>query len=311
MKERQVDREGAVVAHDQASEVPQPRVGAVDDPAPFVPPKCPAILRCRSNTISLLRADQFDSALAQTLLQRIAVVGFVGNHPYRLLPGVMAPPYPDRRERRFREPDFRRGCRVKVLSQGNAAAVDHHHPLRPLAPLGFSDSPAPFFAGAKLPSKNDSLHVNCWRSFNSLRNACQTFSQIPAPPNPATAASRSKDADIPPVSAAHRPRSAESRESLPAHGGSRSTGGPTTILARVRKQGQDILPLRFAQQRTQSGHRPSLGAAESAYLASEKIQLPSFQGPVLGYATASSYTPIDYSAPSPMRLCRLRHKDWR
>jgi hypothetical protein len=40
---------------------------------------------------------------------------------------------------------------VKVVSQRNTAAVDHH-PLRPLAPLGFSDSAAPFFAGAKLPS---------------------------------------------------------------------------------------------------------------------------------------------------------------
>jgi hypothetical protein len=40
---------------------------------------------------------------------------------------------------------------VKVVSQRKTAAVDHHHPLRPLAPLGFSDSAAPFFAGAKLP----------------------------------------------------------------------------------------------------------------------------------------------------------------
>jgi hypothetical protein len=31
-----------------------------------------------------------------------------------------------------------------------------------------------------------------------------------------------------------------------------------------------------------------LGAADSPYLSSQKIQLPSFQDPVLGYATASS-----------------------
>src|SRR6266705_6736288 len=66
----------------------------------------------------------------------------------------------------------------------------------------------------------------------------------------------------------------------------------TAILARFRKQGRDFLPLRFAQQRTRSGHRPSLGAADSAYLSSEKTQLPSFQGPVLGYATASSDLPL-------------------
>jgi hypothetical protein len=73
--------------------------------------------------------------------------------------------------------DLRRGRRVKVVSQRNTLAVDHHHPLRPLAPLGFSDSTAPFFAGAKLPSRNDSLHCNCWRSFNSLKNARQMVSQ--------------------------------------------------------------------------------------------------------------------------------------
>ena len=182
MKERPVNCEGTVVAHDQASEVPQPCVGALDDPAPFVPPKRAAILRGRPNAISLVRTDQFDPPLPQPLSQWIAVVRFVSDYPHRLLAwsaGVMAPPYPDRRERCFREPDFRRGCRVKVLSQRKTAAVDHHHPLRPLAPLGFSDSAAPFFAGAKLPSKNDSLHFNCWRSFNSLRNARQTFSQMP------------------------------------------------------------------------------------------------------------------------------------
>src|SRR5258707_10920904 len=59
------------------------------------------------------------------------------------------------------------------------------------------------------------------------------------------------------------------------------------VLARFGKQGSDFLPLHFRQQRTRPGHRPSFGAADFAYLASEKTQLPSFQEPVLGYATAS------------------------
>src|SRR5271157_2036694 len=128
-----------------------------------VPPQRSAILRRRFLAVGAMRRDQFDSAPREPRAQRIAVVGFVGNHPQGLLPGTpctMAPAYADRRERRFREPDFRRGCRVKVVSQRNTAAVDHHHPLRPLAPLGFSDSAAPFFAGAKLPSRNKSLEFN-------------------------------------------------------------------------------------------------------------------------------------------------------
>src|SRR5207249_10528115 len=60
------------------------------------------------------------------------------------------------------------------------------------------------------------------------------------------------------------------------------------VLARFGKQGSDFLPLHFRQQRTRPGHRPSFGAADFAYLSSEKTQLPSFQEPVLGYATAST-----------------------
>src|SRR5207245_10446979 len=64
------------------------------------------------------------------------------------------------------------------------------------------------------------------------------------------------------------------------------------VLARFGKQGSDFLPLHFRQQRTRPGHRPSFGAADFAYLSSEKTQLPSFQEPVLGYATASNQTEI-------------------
>ena len=182
MKERAIDRERAVVAHHQAAEVSEPGIGAFDDPATSVPPQRSTILCRRFLAAGAMRRDQFDSALCQPLAQRIAVVGFVGDHAQRFLPRTpctMTPTYADRRERCFREPNFRWGCRVKVLSQRKTAAVDHHHPLRPLAPLGFSHSAAPFFAGAKLPSKNDSLHFNCWHSFNSLRNARQTFIQTP------------------------------------------------------------------------------------------------------------------------------------
>jgi hypothetical protein len=60
------------------------------------------------------------------------------------------------------------------------------------------------------------------------------------------------------------------------------------VLARLGKQGSNVLPLHFRQQRTRPGHQPSFGAADFVYLSSEKTQLPSFQGPVLGYATAST-----------------------
>src|SRR6202162_5644772 len=65
----------------------------------------------------------------------------------------------------------------------------------------------------------------------------------------------------------------------------------TTALAlfgRLGEQGGDLVPLRFAQQRTRSGHRPSFGAADLAYLIFSKTQPSSFQGLVHGCATASS-----------------------
>jgi len=182
MKKRSVDRERAIVAHNQTAEISQPSEGALYRPAPFVAPQDPPILRRRMATIRAVRRDQQDATPAQPLPQRIAVITLVGNHPQRLLPRTpptMSPAYADGRERRLREPDLRRGRRTKVLPQRNSAAVDHHHPLRPLAPLGFPDFGAPFFAGAKLPSRKDSLHCNCWRSFNSPRNARQILSQTP------------------------------------------------------------------------------------------------------------------------------------
>src|SRR6266571_5674211 len=182
MKEGAIDCERAIVTHDQATKVAEPGVGAFDDPTALVTSQGTTILRRRFLPVRAMRRDQFDASSCQPLAQRITVVGLVGDHPHRLLSRAtrtMTPTYADRRECGFREPDFRRGCRVKVVSQRKTAAVDHHHPLRPLAPLGFSDSAAPFFAGAKLPSRNDSLHSNCRRSFSSLKNVRQMFNQTP------------------------------------------------------------------------------------------------------------------------------------
>jgi hypothetical protein len=58
-----------------------------------------------------------------------------------------------------------------VVSQRNTFAVDHHHPLCALAPLGPADAFAPFFAGAKLPSTNASDQYSCPFSSSSARNA--------------------------------------------------------------------------------------------------------------------------------------------
>src|SRR5260370_2711458 len=58
-----------------------------------------------------------------------------------------------------------------------------------------------------------------------LETRARLSSRRPAPPSPAAAASRSRDADTPRASPASEHRSAESTESLPGHGGCRSTDG--------------------------------------------------------------------------------------
>ncbi len=180
MKERPINGQRAVVAHHQSAEVAEPSESPFYGPSPFVAPQRPAVLRGGLATILAMRDDQLDAAPGQLLPQRVTVVAAVGDEAFRFLPrtaGPMPPSYADRAERRLGEPDLARGRRTKLVSQRKTRAVDHHHPLRPLAPLGLADSRAPFLAGAKLPSRNASLHFNCWRSFNSPRKARQIVSQ--------------------------------------------------------------------------------------------------------------------------------------
>jgi hypothetical protein len=182
MKEAPVNGKRAVIAHHQSAEVAEPSEGALHNPPSLIASQRSAVLRRRLATILPMRDDQLDAAGRQLLTQGVAIVTTVGDQAAGLLPGTTAEmpvPYADRLERRRDELDLRGGSRVKVVSQRKTLAVDHHHPLRPLAPLGFADSAAPFLAGAKLPSIKDSLHFNCWRSFSSPRKARQIASQTP------------------------------------------------------------------------------------------------------------------------------------
>src|SRR5271157_498893 len=179
MKEGLVNVQRAIVPHDEPTEVAEPSEGAFHGPPSLISPQRPTVLRRRLASIPAMRGDQLDAPRRQLLAQRVTVVPAVGDEADRLLPrtpGPMSSSYSDRCERRLDELDLCRGSRVKVVSQRKTLAVDHHHPLRPLAPLGFADGGAPFLAGAKLPSIKDSLHFNCWRSFNSPRKARQISS---------------------------------------------------------------------------------------------------------------------------------------
>jgi hypothetical protein len=67
-----------------------------------------------------------------------------------------------------------------MYSHRNTLAVDHHHPLRTLAPLGFSDLRAPFFAEANEPSMNVSSQWSRPRASSWPRKARHIRSHVPS-----------------------------------------------------------------------------------------------------------------------------------
>jgi hypothetical protein len=171
-----------VVANQQAAEVSQPRESAFDLPAFAVAPQFPAIVERGFPATAAMRADENNPALQQPPPQRIAVVSLVGHHTQRPRsgPAAASPRHRYFAQRAFRQRHFPRAGRLQLDSQRNTLAVDHHHPLCAFALLGFSDASAPFLAGAKLPSRNDSLQSS--RAFwsSSDRNLRQILSQVPS-----------------------------------------------------------------------------------------------------------------------------------
>jgi len=174
-----IHQQRAVVAHDQSAEISQPRKSALDFPALSVASQRPAILRWWLGSVAAVWTDQLDTPGLQLFPQRVAVVAPVGDETLQFALGSTAPTAGHSYLRQgFLDQLYFRGRRaVQVVSQRNTLAVDHHHPLRALAALGFADAVAPFLAGAKLPSMKLSLQSNWPCSSSSARNRRHTLSQ--------------------------------------------------------------------------------------------------------------------------------------
>jgi hypothetical protein len=149
------------MANEESAELTEPGVGAFDDPASFVPPEFPAVLVTPQFAVVAVRNDELDASLGKPFAQRVGVVGAVRDHAFRLLsrPAFGAWDF-DFRERGFRKRNFSRRGTFQPKSQRKTATVDQYHPLRALGTLGFTNRGAPFFAGAKLPSRNVSSHFS-------------------------------------------------------------------------------------------------------------------------------------------------------
>jgi len=172
MKECTIYNNIAIPADNKAPGICQPRECPLNLIAAPVTPQLTAIMVLLLLVIIPVGANKFDAPIGQASAKRVTVITFVGNKPFGILPWTASvfTRHNDIIQRFFKERRLVRGRRVQVVPQRNSLAVDHHHPLRAFPPLGFPDAGAPFLAGAKLPSINDSLQSSCFFSSSSERN---------------------------------------------------------------------------------------------------------------------------------------------
>lgn len=181
MKEGIVNHNFPILANNQSAIIAEPSEGTLDLPSAFIATHFAAIMVFSLLVVVPIRADQFNPPMSQGLPQWVTIVTFVRNEPLWIFPGstTSLTGHRDVCKRLVQELHFRWGRRVQVVSQRNTLAVDHHHPLRALAPAGFADAEPPFLAGAKLPSIKASDQSSWPRSSKSARNTRQALSQTP------------------------------------------------------------------------------------------------------------------------------------
>ena len=168
------------MTNEQSTELSEPGVGALDDPTPLVASQLSAIFIPSLFVVLPVGCDQFDPSPFPSLSQRVGVVTAIRNHPFRLLPRPASGTRDaDFGERGVRKRNFCRRGTFQPNSQRNTLTVSQYHPLRALATLGFANCFAPFFAGAKLPSRKVSSHLNNPSASRAPSNARHADSQTP------------------------------------------------------------------------------------------------------------------------------------
>jgi len=147
------------MTNQQPTKLSKPGKSPLHDPAALVASHLTSIFIAPVLIVLSVWRKKLDAAFLHALAQRIRIVSGISNYPFWFLPGTaLGPRHADFGQRGFRKRNFMRRGTFQPNSQRKTLTVDQYHPLRPLAPLGFTDGSAPFFAGAKLPSKKVSSH---------------------------------------------------------------------------------------------------------------------------------------------------------
>jgi hypothetical protein len=218
------------MTNQQSAELSEPGVGALDDPTPLVTSQLSAIFEPPLFVVPPIRRNQFDTSPLPSLSQRIGIVAAIGNHPFRVLPRpTRGPRDADFGMRGVRKRNFCRRGTFQPNSQRNTLTVSQYHPLRALATLGFTNCFAPFFAGAKLPSKKASSHLNKPSASRAPARFARHTARRLVLPIAATGANRSKATDTHRAGDAMPHRSAEPTECLPDTPGSMPRDDPDCL----------------------------------------------------------------------------------
>jgi len=162
-----------LVSDNQSPEGPNPGEGALDYISSPVAIPQSVVLAIDVSMILTMGRKKVDAPSFQTFSVGIAVIGLVSDHSLWSRPRSAEPFLRDLDVGNdfFEEPDLSRRGRVGMASQRNTLAIDHHQVLRSFPSFGFADRRAPFFAGMKVASTNDSSQSRMPSWSNSERKA--------------------------------------------------------------------------------------------------------------------------------------------
>ena len=160
-----------IPSNNQASVIAQPSNRPLNLPATSISPQCSSILKLGFLSVFTMRRHKLNALLLEPIAKFIRIITLVTNQVFGFSTNLL--------QSLICQFHLMRAGRVNGHSQRNTLAVCHHHKLRALATLGFTDFGAPFLAGTKLPSIKHSAH---WmRPFLSScsMNARQILSYTP------------------------------------------------------------------------------------------------------------------------------------
>lgn len=181
MKEALINSKLSIPTDNKSTEVLQPCKSPLNRPSTLVSPQFTPILIFLFLIITPIRAYQFDTTLGQSFTKRVAVITLISNDSFRIFSGATWPLswHGNSLDGWLQQLHLTRRGRIEMSTERDSLAIDHHHPLRTLSAFGLSNTRAPFFAEAKLPSAKVSSHSSWLCSSSSDKNLRQISSQTP------------------------------------------------------------------------------------------------------------------------------------